>query len=508
MGGAGLNLGSDLSGFANSALASRKENIAMEAQELNLAALKRREDLEMAKHNQQMFINNNHDAIANDLSNIDAEAEDYDDRIAHLPSGIDQSPLFKGKWESLNTQRNNVLKGRAESYKAAVAKEAKNLADWEEEYLPHLSFEDQQDFRNNKMFNPNFNSRTAHINYGQSAVMGKSSFDMLETIKDQAKTRNADFAIEEKGYAEVFAEEKRLLGIIASTEKAYKDQGDQLYTEQTLSQKNARNALAKLKVPLEKARIGSASLRGRQIEAGRASKIKAYNHHVKLKLGREGIGFINKMAEIEGDKDIDADTRNKAKKAVAHQAQPLYSFAYKELAATHEYIFNPVDNGIPESFRFREANRDGDDLDENPSGVVVQPELTREVILAFNAHPEKQVHFEGNKMYVNPFNAPSEDDLPKVVLKAGYAEKIRSGKTGKDFQGVLNKFWTTKEEKQKATRWILSTIAGEEISQDDLNSLGGAQKAFLQRLKDSSKNLENSPKGFDFVTAILQDAAR
>jgi len=109
MGGAGLNLGSDLSGFSASALASRKENIAMKAQELNLAALKRNEEREMAVHNQQMFINNNHDAIANDLSNIDPEAEDYDDRIAHLPSGIDESPLFKGKIASLTKGRQSYM---------------------------------------------------------------------------------------------------------------------------------------------------------------------------------------------------------------------------------------------------------------------------------------------------------------------------------------------------------------------------------------------------------------
>ena len=498
----GVNV-STLGEQADSAYDSRKDEMAMEANHLALADARRNDEQKQALHNQQMFINDNYDAIANDVKEIDPEADDYDDRMASLPLGVRESPLLRSKMESLEQGRKGFQAGRAKAYASAVQKEKTDLADWEEEYLPHLSLQEQQDFRNNKMFNPDFNARSAHMNYGQSAVMGKSSFDMLQTINDQAKVTAAGFAEEDKRYSAIEASEKSYLSTVAAMKKAKEDQDGSLYTQQTEALDNALMGLMNLKVSIEETRIGRASMRNRQIESARASKIKAYNHHVKLKLAREGIGFVNKMAEIEGKKDMDVDTKAKAKNAVAHQAQPLYSYAHKELAATHEYIFNPVVNKIPESFRYREPTKDDKG---NPEGVKIQEELTREVILAFNEYPDKQVHFVGNKMYVNPFNAPSEDDLGKAVLKNGYAEQIRKGKTGQDFQGVLNKFWKTKEEKAKATRWILSTIAGEDMSQDDLNSLGGAQKAFFKKLA-KHKNLENNDLGFDGVTKSLLMAA-
>lgn len=211
MGGAGLNL-RNMGDLADSALASRKENMAMEAQELNLAALRRNEERVAAVHNQQMFINNNHDAIANDLSNIDPEAEDYDDRIAHLPSGIDESPLFKGKIASLTKGRQSYMSRVSAQQTARKGRQTDFLNKGGGQFLTARQRDEA-----NLLFAQGASVEDVYGRFGNAITLGESNAAVQSAYDEADKVTNSSVA-----------QAKGNLDYATSLNKGYKDDVDKL----------------------------------------------------------------------------------------------------------------------------------------------------------------------------------------------------------------------------------------------------------------------------------------
>jgi len=479
MGGAGLNLGSDLSGFSASALASRKENIAMKAQELNLAALKRNEEREMAVHNQQMFINNNHDAIANDLSNIDPEAEDYDDRIAHLPSGIDQSPLFKGKWESLNTQRNNVLKGRAESYKAAVKKRKDDRAYWEKHNLEYLSSADKTNYLNAG----DISAEQANKIWGSTAARGRSSSEMQDEITGQKTASDAIYDQKKENLARMNqmhsslsteinslnAEQRKELG-------AGKDLNDQRKRRRVTAMdqlKNVEGARLKLRNEMDADAEGNAAA-----EEQRA--LTAYKHHMELGLGAEIVPHQQELRAISQQEDWSKEQKMKATKEVINRDEVKNTFhhAFSELRKTHGYIYNPDRNslfeGVEGSVEF------GDRL---PSKAIEQFTRNNEI---------QTVELDG-KMYLNPFNPPSKEELNSEMLRSKFSSEYNE--IHKNFRKNLDKAVAHLgvSDPKKVTnmhRLIVSVVSGDKPDFERLSESGDySDKAIRFLKKVASRNM-------------------
>jgi hypothetical protein len=182
----GVNV-STLGEQADSAYDSRKDEMAMEANHLALADARRNDEQKQALHNQQMFINDNYDAIANDVKEIDPEADDYDDRIASLPLGVRESPLLKSKMESLVREREGVQRGRVASHTAYNTKRKSDMSTFGSTYGQHLTDSEMAEANLLYQQNPDWGLPQLAMKYGRRSGIREVNTNHSKLLEERTK---------------------------------------------------------------------------------------------------------------------------------------------------------------------------------------------------------------------------------------------------------------------------------------------------------------------------------
>jgi hypothetical protein len=415
MGGAGFSLGSDLSGLAASALASRKENMAMEAQELNLAALRRNEEREAAVHNQQMFINNNYDAIANDVKQIDPEADDYDDRMASLPLGVRDSPLLKSKMDSLEAERKGYQVGRANAYASAIKKRKDDRAYWEKHNFQYLSSADKTNYLNAG----DISAEQANEIWGPSAARVRASSEMQKDVEGQKTASDA-----------LYTQKKDNLSRMNQMHSSLSTEFNMLNAEQikevkagkdlNTQRKNRRVDVGSQLQKVEAARMKLRNEMDAEAEGNASAEeqraLTAYKHHMQLGLGAEIVPYQQELHSISQQEGWSEEQKMKATKEVINRDEVKNTFhhAFSELRKTHGYIYNPDRNSLFEGVK---------------GTVEFGDRLPSKAIEQFTRNNETQTVEVDGKMYLNPFNPPSKEEINGELLRSKFASEYGENRT-------------------------------------------------------------------------------
>jgi len=214
-------------------LANERSNLALESANLALADARRNDEQKQALHNQQMFINDNYDAIANDVKAIDPEADDYDDRMASLPLGMLSNALMGNKMKALQGERENVLSNRSAS---ASANNTRRNAEWNVFATKgggqHLDSGELASARLQWTNDPNATAmslREPHANDIALGEMGSQEREVADTLNKEYKARmgasETAYKAAESHLTRVRSKMDRIRGKIDSLNSSFKNDG-------------------------------------------------------------------------------------------------------------------------------------------------------------------------------------------------------------------------------------------------------------------------------------------
>lgn len=486
----GVNV-STLGEQADSAYDSRKDEMAMEANHLALADARRNDEQKQALHNQQMFINDNYDAIANDVKAIDPEADDYDDRMASLPLGVRESPLLRSKMESLERGRKGVQVGRANAYNAQEKSRTDGLKRFETIKLPFLSPSSQQDYHELRRTRPDLTPEKVDELLGAEAERGiygaamqKDADETRVRIQSSNKDQDDNLKRIKTEHGEILT---RLVDLrklspaamigLSGTLSSYADDESANGKEQKKKVDELIRRKNKLELLIKEGDLASSKRGSENIKAGKEAMLVSYNQNIKNGLGRRVVDFRAKARAAFNDPNMNEAQRSQFYQDNAAEARDLYDFANSQMKGAHSYIFDSQTSQINKA-----------------RPVAIGDRLPSKAIELFIRDANRKSTMIGGKMYFNPFNPPNREQLNKETTREGLKLLVEAKGTESfsDFEKVIDSTMenVALESRAKMKQLIIAAVAGDDIDEEALAGLYKNDKEFIANIQ-KSKFYEN-----------------
>ena len=470
----GVNV-STLGEQADSAYDSRKDEMAMEANHLALADARRNDEQKQALHNQQMFINDNYDAIANDVKAIDPEADDYDDRMASLPLGVRDSPLLRSKMESLERGRKGVQVGRANAYNAQEKSRTDGLKRFETVKLPFLSPSSQQDYHELRRTRPDLTPEKVDELLGAEAERGIYGAAMQKDADETRVRIQSSNKDQDDNLKRMKTEQGELLALVADQRKLAPNEELNLLDKESSQFKLAHERIKRINALDAKIKDGDLASAKRGVEnmkAGKEAMLVSYNQNIKNGLGRRVVDFRAKARAAFNDPNMNEAQKSQFYQDNAAEARDLYDFANSQMKGAHSYIFDSQTSQINKA-----------------RPVAIGDRLPSKAIELFIRDANRKSTMIGGKMYFNPFNPPNREQLNKETTREGLKLLVEAKGTESfsDFEKVIDSTMenVALESRAKMKQLIIAAVAGDDIDEEALAGLYKNDKEFIAKIQEA-----------------------